>query len=68
MDNKNRPKRPIGRPKSKRPVGRPKIPEGTGQKYQRIAIHPETYLKLKKRSLLENKTIANLIKEHFNKW
>jgi hypothetical protein len=68
MDNKNESKRPLGRPRKKRSVGRPKLPEGTNQKYQRIAIYPETYLILKKRSILENKTISDLIKEHFNKW
>jgi len=59
MNNSNKPKRK---------VGRPQLPEHLRQKYQRVAIYPETYLKLKKKSLLENKTIADLIKEHFNKW
>jgi hypothetical protein len=59
MNNSNKPKRK---------VGRPKLPGGANQKYQRIAIYPETYLVLKKKSILEKKTIADLIKEQFNKW
>lgn len=58
MNNSNKPKRK---------VGRPPMPERLKQKYQRVAIYPETYLKLKKKSILDKKKIAQIIDEQF-KW
>lgn len=73
MDNKNKPKKRMGRPKKpenmkpKRPVGRPKTPDRLKTVYQRVPIRVDTYLKLKKKSILENKTMTEIIDEQF-KW
>ena len=57
MNNSNKPTRG---------PGRPELPDNLKQKYQRIAIYPETYVRLKKKSIKENKSIADLIDEQFN--
>jgi len=52
---------------SSRKVGRPQLREEDRQKYQRIAIYPSTYIRLKSLAQVKNITHIKLLDDLINK-
>lgn len=48
---------------TKKRVGRPPLPQGEKIVYQRIAVYPKTYKRIKQNSQNESKTIATYLEE-----
>ena len=45
-------------------VGRPKLPEDQKQKYQRVALYPQTHKRIKRHSKKENKNIIDWMEDY----